>query len=301
MTTFADNSNTSCGNTVVTDAKLVHEVEKHPALYNPKRRGYKDCAQMDRSWLQIANELGMKPLDVKNRWRCLRDKFVREKKRLVLDGEASYRSRDPWPLLDDMSFLWDFINHRKDVYTRKMSAKVRAEYIEHNLQPIVPHPSPERVNVAIETPEASPSHALHSATNSETPKYFASGMDTESTRIKQDPDDGNDGYSDDGPPTSRLRSLLDQTTHQDESSDDTQHFSLHADPPEPQKQPPNEDELFCLSVAASLRRFSPQKKALAKLRIQQILYDVEFLNQVPTNTTTVQTCYSNDTIFMPNS
>jgi hypothetical protein len=38
----------------------VHEVEKHPALYNPKRRGYKDCAQMDRSWLQIANELGMK-------------------------------------------------------------------------------------------------------------------------------------------------------------------------------------------------------------------------------------------------
>jgi hypothetical protein len=60
MTTFADNSNTSCGNTAVTDAKLVHEVEKHPALYNPKRRGYKDCAQMDRSWLQIANELGMK-------------------------------------------------------------------------------------------------------------------------------------------------------------------------------------------------------------------------------------------------
>jgi hypothetical protein len=39
---------------------LVHEVEKHPALYNPKRRGYKDAAEMDRSWLQIANELGMK-------------------------------------------------------------------------------------------------------------------------------------------------------------------------------------------------------------------------------------------------
>jgi hypothetical protein len=54
-------------------------------------------------------------LDVKNRWRCLRDKFVREKKRLVLDGEAAYRCRDPWPLLDDMSFLWEFINHRKYV------------------------------------------------------------------------------------------------------------------------------------------------------------------------------------------
>jgi hypothetical protein len=88
---------------------------------------------------------------------------------------------------------------------------------------------------------------------------------------------------------------------QDESSEDTQHFSLHADPPEPQKQTPDADELFCLSVAASLRRFSPQKKALAKLRIQQVMYDVEFLDEVPTNATSVRPCYSNDTIFMLNS
>jgi hypothetical protein len=60
MTTFVDNSNTPCGNTAITDTKIVNEVEKHPALYNPKRRGYKDTAEMDRSWLQIANELGMK-------------------------------------------------------------------------------------------------------------------------------------------------------------------------------------------------------------------------------------------------
>jgi hypothetical protein len=60
MTTFVDNSNTPCGNTAITDTKLVHAVEKHPALYNPKRRGYKDTAEMDRSWLLIANELGMK-------------------------------------------------------------------------------------------------------------------------------------------------------------------------------------------------------------------------------------------------
>jgi len=60
MTTFTDNTNTSSANNGVTDAKLVREVEKHPALYNPKRRGYKDAAEMDRSWLQIANELDMK-------------------------------------------------------------------------------------------------------------------------------------------------------------------------------------------------------------------------------------------------
>jgi hypothetical protein len=87
---------------------------------------------------------------------------------------------------------------------------------------------------------------------------------------------------------------------QDESSEDTQHDS-NADPPESRKHAPDEDELFCLSVAASLRRFSPQKKALAKLRIQQVMYDVEFLNQVPTNVPTVQPCSSNNTVSMHNS
>jgi hypothetical protein len=65
---------------------------------------------------------------------------------------------------------------------------------------------------------------------------------------------------------------------QDETSEDTQQCSLYADPPVSHKQTSDEDELFCLSVAASLRRFNSQKKALAKLRIQQVLYDVEFLN-----------------------
>jgi hypothetical protein len=95
-----------------------------------------------------------------------------------------------------------------------MSAKVRAEYIQHALHPIVLQSSPERVNVAIETPEASPSHVPHPATNSETPKYSATAMDTESTKIKEDPEDRNYDYSDDGPPTSQPRSLLDQTAQQ---------------------------------------------------------------------------------------
>jgi len=65
---------------------------------------------------------------------------------------------------------------------------------------------------------------------------------------------------------------------QDETSEDTQQCSLYADLPVSHKLTSDEDELFCLSVAASLRRFNSQKKALAKLRIQQVLYDVEFLN-----------------------
>jgi hypothetical protein len=95
-----------------------------------------------------------------------------------------------------------------------MSAKVKAEYVQHNLQPILPRPSPEQVNVVLETPEASPSHAFHPATNSEMLNSSASGADIKPIRIKQDPDDRDDDYGDDSPRISRLRTLLDQTTHQ---------------------------------------------------------------------------------------
>lgn len=38
----------------------------------------------------------------------------------------------------------------------------------------------------------------------------------------------------------------------------------------------DEDELFCLSVAASLKRFTSKTKASTKIKIQQLLYDAEF-------------------------
>ena len=105
------------------------------------------------------------------------------------------------------------VNAHRDVYTRKMSAKVRGEYIQQNLQPILPRPSPERVNVEPETSEASPSHVFQPATNNKMFHFPASGTDIESMRIKRDLSDRED-FVDDGPPTSRLRSLLNQTTLQ---------------------------------------------------------------------------------------
>lgn len=94
-----------------------------------------------------------------------------------------------------------------------MSTKVRGEYIQQNLQPILPRPSPERVNKEPETSEASPSHVFQPATNNKMLNFPASDTDIESMRIKQDLSDRED-FVDDGPPTSRLRSLLNQTTHQ---------------------------------------------------------------------------------------
>ena len=38
----------------------------------------------------------------------------------------------------------------------------------------------------------------------------------------------------------------------------------------------DEDSLFDQSIAASLKKMEPQKKSLAKIRLQQVLYEIEF-------------------------
>ena len=40
--------------------------------------------------------------------------------------------------------------------------------------------------------------------------------------------------------------------------------------------PPDEDDLFGQSIGATLKTMSVQQKALAKLRIQQVMYDTQY-------------------------
>ena len=39
---------------------------------------------------------------------------------------------------------------------------------------------------------------------------------------------------------------------------------------------PDEDDLFGQSVGASLKKMSDQHKALAKMKIQQLLYEIQY-------------------------
>ena len=44
----------------------------------------------------------------------------------------------------------------------------------------------------------------------------------------------------------------------------------------------DEDSLFAQSIAASLKQMDPQKKSLAKIKIQQALFEVEFCSTAST-------------------
>lgn len=108
---------------LIDDIQLIEEVKKYPLLYDNKFRGYN--ATKDEAWVNIATKLNVKPVEAKNRWRSLRDRFVREKKLISTGCDSDQKSKSgpivgPWPLLDHMSFIWDYIVHRRRFTTNSI-------------------------------------------------------------------------------------------------------------------------------------------------------------------------------------
>nr|CAD7416718.1 unnamed protein product [Timema poppensis] len=240
------------------DKTLIGLVKKYRLIYDPRHGDYKDVELKEEAWQNIADKLAKELHLTKTRWRNLRERFVREKKRLVTLGEEAYSAKDPWPLLEDMTFLWDFIVHRKRP-SKTFKAK---QVIMQSFLPILPRP--EWVDVASDQGASSdniePSCTLNRGEETRLPiKRERDLVEEEATE-------------------SKLRRLLDQPSSPNDTNSDITEQIVGADAIERfdrARPSTDEDDLFCLSVAATLRRFNSSKKALAKLKIQQIMYELE--------------------------
>lgn len=94
---------------------LIEKVKLHPHLYDINSIDYKDSKKCVNTWLVIANELGQ-PGEwkiCKERWRTLRDVYVRNKRSMTgqVGGEGCTK-KPKWKFFDQMDFLAPHVNHR---------------------------------------------------------------------------------------------------------------------------------------------------------------------------------------------
>ena len=128
------------------DEKLIEGVKRYPCLWEIHNKSFRDLAAKESAWKIVAQEvgrvrtlayakhlLGFTPKilhdcgcpfspqvgysdeDCLKRWKSLRDRFVREAKKVkenaTPDGGSGYVP--PWSLFHSMTFLMDSIRHRK--------------------------------------------------------------------------------------------------------------------------------------------------------------------------------------------
>ncbi|MEQ2288056.1 hypothetical protein AMECASPLE_019040 [Ameca splendens] len=94
------------------DEQLIVEVENRTVLYDTTHPFYKDNSRKEKAWMEIAGTLGISADVCKNRWRNLRDLFVRYNKKTQLQNGSGGAPQKEWKYQGMMCFLQPFLQPR---------------------------------------------------------------------------------------------------------------------------------------------------------------------------------------------
>ncbi|XP_039647843.1 zinc finger protein 37-like isoform X2 [Perca fluviatilis] len=147
------------------EQELCEEVRRYPQLYDSsKYRGHRTTSN---AWQQIAQTLGRSELTCRQKWKCLRDRYVKAKKKLKGASGKAGRSATAY-IISMLDWLSGFINRRATEATRTVSCS-RPEEPMQCAPPIKARSSPSNAESMSESEERNPTKKVHYLTNPHLP------------------------------------------------------------------------------------------------------------------------------------
>uniref|UniRef100_W8BZK1 Transcription factor Adf-1 n=1 Tax=Ceratitis capitata TaxID=7213 RepID=W8BZK1_CERCA len=89
------------------EERLINFVRENKFLYDKRHHSYKNNWLREKKFRECAAELNLPPKTLKQRWRTLRDKYMRDKKARMKTFGSVALSQKKWKYEDSLSFLDD--------------------------------------------------------------------------------------------------------------------------------------------------------------------------------------------------
>ncbi|XP_056451682.1 transcription factor Adf-1-like [Gadus chalcogrammus] len=246
----------------MSDESLITAVSECPVLYDLTLKAYHDLTKRNQAWRDISSMLGVTAEVSRKKWKYLRDKYLRERKaeRDRKKSGAGATSFKRWKYMAIMGFLELHVKERVSSSNMEQGDYSRQEIAPEILALLAPSMSPQREVVAQSEEEISPpSPSLsESAVDTSPPSPPTTSTVTLVTPLRPVP-----------PPPRRRQLEQPLSAFQKSILSSIQKEKENT-------MAVDKDEHFMLSLVPSLRRLSNQKRAQARMRMQQVLYDVEF-------------------------
>lgn len=173
----------------------------------------------------------------------------------------------PWPLLDHMSFIWSFIIHRRRYAVNTIKSEPKT------YQAIAPKRDGEEWTIALDCNNES--QGVDDKIELESPRQKRQKLLPHQVARKQRIEEPERLFI-----TCRFifqEQSIEESPDVYQVSDDTRSYTQRTEHCiNSQSYVADEQHYFCMSVAETLRRFTQRQSAEAKLKIQQILYEIEF-------------------------
>lgn len=240
---------------------LVDIMPSFPALWNTSLRSYKDLNKKEASWKELSSKLNVHIDVLKKEWAKLRDNFrktLSKREKAMRSGAGNKKMLPTCNYFTELSFLRDSLSNRTcesnipstilNPLSSPLGINEKFDMENHNINDDLPGISPM----------TSPSNSSCSSSAGGTGyNQYASTPSLNSRKRK--------------PPS-------------DESADIMliKAIDRHLNPPtiEPQvlqeKNEDNDNRLFCLSLVETLKSMDAKKNAMARVKIQQALFEVKF-------------------------
>uniref|UniRef100_A0A915CTI7 MADF domain-containing protein n=1 Tax=Ditylenchus dipsaci TaxID=166011 RepID=A0A915CTI7_9BILA len=95
---------------------LINAYKQCHCLYDCEHPEYKVPMPTTQAWEKVAQECGASVIDCRIRWKALRDRYIKERKKNILNP-LNY-NRKQWPLYDEMDFLKPFVEKQRRKFPR---------------------------------------------------------------------------------------------------------------------------------------------------------------------------------------
>ncbi|XP_001867033.2 uncharacterized protein LOC6050421 [Culex quinquefasciatus] len=266
---------------------LIEQVKLHPVLYDKSMKAYRKPGATDSAWSEIAQAFGVKVEDCKKRWKSLRDTFIKYYRQEILAATMPGMKRKKWVYYELMSFLRSHVelygneHHFSIADTESISDKETILSEGNRLIQLDDYVTEDGEFLGC-------SDEVEDQFDENQTEYIYEDVEETSTatvctipETHESLEEANSSGN-----SARIEVIQQKQHHTEQMQDDTVkpvttvpvvESSQQVVAPSPATVAITDpDERFLLSCAPVLKRLSTQKNALVKLKIQQLLYEVEF-------------------------
>ncbi|XP_018788166.1 PREDICTED: uncharacterized protein LOC108968531 [Bactrocera latifrons] len=95
------------------EVKLIKAIKRHPCLFDRSSTDFRNQYLKEEAWVAAAISTGASVEQCKQRWKSLRDRFVREVVSQQSKPESAAKEKNGWCYFELLSFLTKHVNPRK--------------------------------------------------------------------------------------------------------------------------------------------------------------------------------------------
>ncbi|XP_063699622.1 uncharacterized protein LOC134830162 [Culicoides brevitarsis] len=238
----------------VNEEELIEAIKSHKELYDCTDKNFKRHASRNAAWSKIAKQVGLTENEAKKRWRSLRDGFIKHVK------QHDEETRGAMLHYDILKFLLPYVTG-ENARTRTPSAAKKSRNVVSNI-----------IYIQNDTDELG--------------TQYIRAMDDE-VAVESNEDEEMEDGSLTNPKTETVEIIPTETdenteTYTIEEATETNVKFNHRTSASSgfNEQNLDSDERFLISLAPTLRRLDTKKNTLARIKIQQLLFELEFDEKV---------------------